>query len=154
MDTHGTVRDKLFALLEPTIERLGYSVVDIEYLPRGRRSTLRIFIDAPSGITLDDCGRVSHQVSGLLDVEDPIPGAYELEVSSPGLDRPLRTAADFEHFAGHEVTLKTYGQVNGRRRFRGTLVGLEDGQVVLDVAGERIRFPRAGLDKVRLVPEL
>jgi ribosome maturation factor RimP len=149
-----TVRDKLFALLEPTIERLGYSVVDIEYLPRGRRSTLRIFIDAPDGITLDDCGRVSHQVSGLLDVDDPIPGAYELEISSPGLDRPLRRAADFERFAGREVTLKTHAKVNGQRRFRGTLVGLQEGQVVLDVAGERIGFPRTSLDKVRLVPEL
>ncbi|HET6726048.1 MAG TPA: ribosome maturation factor RimP [Gammaproteobacteria bacterium] len=149
-----TVRDKLFALLEPTIERLGYSVVDIEYHPRGRRSTLRIFIDSASGITLDDCSRVSHQVSGVLDVEDPVPGAYELEVSSPGLDRPLRTAADFERFAGSEVTLKMHAPVNGRRRFRGKLVGLEDGQIVLDVADERFRFARASVDKVKLVPEL
>ncbi|HET6655703.1 MAG TPA: ribosome maturation factor RimP [Gammaproteobacteria bacterium] len=149
-----TVRDKLFAVLEPTIERLGYSVVDIEYHPRGRQGTLRIFIDSPDGITLDDCGRVSHQVSGVLDVEDPIPGAYELEVSSPGLDRPLRTAADFERFAGREVKLQTHALVNGRRRFRGTLVGLEDEQVVLDVAGERLRFARSSVDKAKLVPEL
>jgi ribosome maturation factor RimP len=149
-----TVRDKLFELLEPSIERLGYSVVDIEYHPRSRRALVRIYIDAPTGVTLDDCERVSHQASGLLDVEDPIAGAYELEVSSPGLDRPLRTAADFERFAGQEVTLKTQVPVNGRRRFRGMLKGLEDGKIVLEVAGEPLRFARGGVEKVRLVPVL
>lgn len=148
------VRDKLFGLLEPAIERLGYSVVDIEYHPRGRRSLLRIYIDAPDGVTVDDCGRVSHQVSGILDVENPIPGAYELEISSPGLDRPLRTAADFERFAGQEVNLRTHAPVDGRKRFRGTLLGLEDGDIVLDVAGQRLRFARNRVEKVRLVAVL
>jgi ribosome maturation factor RimP len=147
-------RDKLLELLEPVINRLGYSVVDIEYQPRGRRATLRIFIDAPDGIALGDCERVSHQVSGVLDVEDPIPGTWQLEVSSPGLDRPLRTAADFEHFAGQAVKLKTRPLIGGRRRFKGTLVGIEDDRVILDLAGERMRFARADLDKVRLDPAL
>lgn len=146
--------DNLITLLEPTVERLGYAVVDIEYHPQGRNSVLRVFIDKSDGITLDDCTTVSHQISGVLDVEDPISGAYELEVSSPGLDRPLRKAADFEHFAGRQVKLKTRALVNGRRRYRGTLIGLEEEQIVLDVAGERLSFARIGVDTIRLVPEL
>ena len=97
-----TMREALLNILEPAIEGLGYEVVELEF----HSGIVRVFIDRPEGVTLDDCERVSRQVSGLLDVEDPIPGAYTLEVSSPGLDRPLRKTADFGRFAGQRARIE------------------------------------------------
>jgi len=119
----------------------------------GRRGLLRVYIDSEDGISIDDCQAVSHQVSGLLDVEDPIPGQYSLEVSSPGLDRPLFRAADFERFAGHEVRLRLVAPVEGRRKFRGVLVGLRDGRVVVQVEEQELVVALEEIDEARLVPD-
>ena len=146
-------REALIALLEPEVVALGYELVDLEFRPSGKEGLLRLYIDGPDGVNLDDCERVSHQVSALLDVEDPIPGHYSLEVSSPGLDRVLRTAEHFRRFAGNRVKLQLAEGVEGRRRFTGTLLGLEQDEVLLEVDGENLRLPLSGVEKARLVPQ-
>ncbi len=142
------------ALLEPAVAAMGCELVGVEYHPRGRHSLLRVYIDREGGVTVDDCAAVSEQISGVLDVEDPIHGQYSLEVSSPGLDRPLFTAADFVRFAGHDVRVRLRLPQAGRRRFAGRLLGCEDGEVrVRDAAGELFRLPLADIEEARLVPE-
>ena len=142
------------AMIEPSLTAMGYELVGVEYLPRGADGgLLRVYIDSPGGITVDDCERVSHQVSGVLDVEDPIKGPYTLEVSSPGLARPLFTPEHFRRFSGHKVRLKLDLPVDGRRNITGVLVGCEDDEVVvLEDGGER-RLPLAAIGRAQLVPE-
>jgi len=140
-------------VVEPVVESLGYELVGVEYLSQGREGLLRVYIDSEDGITVEDCQRVSHQLSGVLDVEDVIHGHYSLEISSPGLDRPLFSAEHFERFAGAEVKLRLDAPLDGRRKFRGTLVGVEDGKVRLLVDGEEMRVPLGSIDKANLVPE-
>ncbi len=133
---------------------MGYDFVGVEYQPSGKSgSLLRIYIDQQDGITLDDCAAVSHQVSGMLDVEDPIQGAYKLEVSSPGLDRPLFIKDDFDRFAGRRVRLALYRKHDGRRRFDGVLEGTRGDAVLLDIDGETFELPLDQVEKARLVPE-
>ncbi len=148
------MRERLLEIIEPAVTSLGYELVEVEFNSRGRGGTLRVFIDNEAGITLDDCAKASHQISGVLDVEDPIPGAYDLEVSSPGLDRPLRTAADFERFAGRLVKIEADRPIDGRRRFKGTLHGIESGQVKVDVDGRSYAVPLERIVRARLVPEI
>ena len=120
-------------MLEPGIRSMGYELVGVEYQSGGKGGgLLRVYIDSADGISADDCQKVSYQVSGVLDVEDPIPGHYTLEISSPGLDRLLFRPEDFERFAGQQVKLRTASPVDGRRNFKGRLVGLRDGQVVIE----------------------
>lgn len=146
---------ELEALLSPVVEAMGFEFVGLEYLPQGKHSLLRIYIDTPDGITVDDCGDVSHQVSGVLDVEDPIKGQYVLEVSSPGIDRPLFKFTDFERFNGHAVQIRLQMPLDGRRNFRGVLQGVEanERQVVLAVDGETVNLPWDRIEKARLVAE-
>jgi ribosome maturation factor RimP len=144
--------DRLRTLVEPAVERLGFEVIDIEFIS-GQR-TLRIFIDGPEGIVVDDCARVSRQVSALFDVEDPIPGQYTLEVSSPGLDRPLVKRADFERFAGSEVKIKTLTPIEGRRNFQGRLVGLNGECIVLETKEARYDLALENIERARLVPDI
>jgi ribosome maturation factor RimP len=149
------VYQELQAMLEPAINVLGCELVGIEYLPQGKRSLLRIYIDKPSGVTIDDCSDVSHQVSAILDVEDPIREQYTLEVSSPGLDRPLFSQAHFERFNGSLARLKLRLPHEGRRNFTGRLLGLtDDGAVRMEVDGETHTFTLDEIDKARLVPEI
>jgi ribosome maturation factor RimP len=143
---------ELRRLLEPAVTTLGFELVGVEFIP-GRRSVLRLYIDSEDGVTVDDCQQVSHQVSGLLDVEDPIPGQYALEISSPGLDRPLFRASDFERFAGQEVRLRLTVPREGRRKFRGRLVGLRDGRVVVRVEELELVVALDDIDEARLVPD-
>ena len=145
---------KLQQLIEPIIDGLDYELVGIEYLPQGGNGLLRIYIDAPHGICVEDCGKVSYQVSGMLDVEDPIAGQYTLEVSSPGVDRPLFKAGDFNRFAGATVKVKLVQAVAGRSRYVGILRGIEEQQVTVEVDGEAHRFAYENIDKARLVGEL
>lgn len=140
-------------MLRPAVEALGYELVGVELLRNGRQSLLRIYIDTETGITVDDCERVSHQVSGVLDVEDPIRGEYTLEVSSPGLDRPLFNAEHFERFAGREVRVKLKVPVEGRRKIRGTLAGVHDGNVLVQEGDEAFSLPMDAIATARLVPE-
>lgn len=141
-------------IIEPVVAGLGYELVGVEYHPAGRHSLLRIYIDATEGVTVDDCARVSHQVSGVLDVEDPIAGQYTLEVSSPGLDRPLFTPGDFDRFSGHSARIRLDAPLDGRRKFTGQLLGTEDGFVRIRVDGEEFRLPLINIEQARLVPEV
>ncbi len=151
----GRAQTQLEELLSPVVVSLGYEFVGMEYLPQGKHSLLRIYIDKPEGITVDDCSTVSHQVSGVLEVEDPINGHYVLEVSSPGLDRPLFKLEDFERFSGHNVQIRLQIPLDGRRNYKGLLEGIQsDGQLV-DVAidDEIISLPWDRIEKARLIAE-
>lgn len=139
-------------LLEPGVRALGFELVDIEYARFGGQNVLRVYIDHPDGITVDHCATVSRQVSAALDVEDPIPEAYVLEVSSPGLDRPLVKRADFERYAGETIKVRMHEAVAGRKNFKGTLLGLEGDAVLVEVDRERYSLPMARIERARLVP--
>jgi ribosome maturation factor RimP len=146
------LRERLIALIEPLLARLGYELVELEYAPARGRGALRLFIDKPEGIGLDDCERVSHEVSALLDVEDPIPGAYTLEVSSPGDDRVLRTRAHFDRFVGSRVHVELLAPRAGRRRYTGTLRSVADDGVVLEVDRDNVNVPFREIGRARLAP--
>ena len=147
------LKDKLLELLGPEVAALGYELVELDAPGAGGSGTLRIYIDREDGITVDDCERVSHRVSGVLDVEDPIPGHYVLEVSSPGLDRPLFEPDHFTRFVGHLARVKLKAPVDGRSNFRGRILAVEGDEVVLQVDGQAMRLPFARLASARLVPE-
>jgi len=140
-------------MLEPAVNVMGCELVGIEFIPQGRRSLLRIYIDKADGVTIDDCSDVSHQVSGVLEVEDPIREHYTLEVSSPGLDRPLFKLEDFDRFSGRQVKLRLRLMVDGRRNFTGRILGVEGESVRLEVEGKPLAFAIVDIDKARLVPE-
>jgi len=144
-------KERLIALLEPTVEALGYELADID-AHLGRRGLLRLFIDRQGGVTLDDCQRVSEQVGAFLDVEDPLPGSYVLEVSSPGFDRRLRTLAHFERFNGELARVELKDARDGRRNLSGRLAGVEGGLVLLEVEGEMWRVPMNDIAVARLAP--
>ena len=150
----GQASQQLHDIIEPAITALGYELVGVEHLAQGRHSLLRIYIDSPNGITVDDCATVSHQVSAVLDVEDPIHGHYTLEVSSPGLDRPLFTADQYRRFIGNEIQVRLRAPLQGRRKFKGVLLGIgEDDVVVLEVEGSEFRLPLDEIEKAHLVPQ-
>jgi ribosome maturation factor RimP len=144
--------EELARLLEPTVERLGYELMDLELRLGGRSGVVRLFIDHPDGVGLDDCEKVSLAVSALLDVEDPVPGNYNLEVSSPGLDRKLTKVEHFQRFEGETVKVQMRFPIEGRRRFRGTLVSSDDENIVVEVDGESFSLPLKTIDTARLVP--
>lgn len=151
------MRDALLSLLEPSIEALDFELVDIEYV-QGRGSVLRIFIDHRSenssrNITVDDCASVSHAVSQLLEVEDPIKGHYTLEVSSPGFDRILRKREHYERFVGERVFVELKLPLDGRRRFVGVLTSIADDSIVVNVDGKPHSLPLERIQKARLRPE-
>jgi len=151
------MRDALMRLLEPPIEALEYELVDIEYAQAGRGGVLRIFIDRRAGerqaeITVDDCARVSHAVSDLLEVDDPIKGHYTLEVSSPGFDRILRKREHFERFMGGRIAVELKLPIEGRRRFVGALKSMADDSIVVDVDGQDHSLPLERIQKARLRP--
>lgn len=141
---------ELHTLLESTLNGLGYEMVDLEISNRGK--LLRLFIDKPDGINIDDCSLVSNHISRLLAVEMDFD--YDrLEVSSPGLDRPLKKVADFHRFSGETSALKLRVPLQGRKKFEGVLQGVEDGQILMDVDGNIMRFDLENIDKARLVPK-
>jgi ribosome maturation factor RimP len=143
----------LYELLEPGVRAMGYELVTVEMTGRGRSSLLRVYIDSPQGITVDDCARVSGQVSAILDVEDPIPDHYTLEVSSPGMDRPLCKLDHFRAVIGQRIKIRTSSPVCNRRGFTGTLAGVAQEGVSLDVDGERYDIPMSVIVRARLVPD-
>jgi len=145
-------QSKIRALVEPAVEALGCELWGLEYLSQGRHSVVRLYIDTAAGVTLTDCEKVSRQVSSLLDVEDPINGEYTLEVSSPGLDRPLYTLEHYERFAGEMVTVKLRAPFDGRRKFTGRLSGVENSDVVIQVDGEEYLLPIESIEAGNLVP--
>jgi ribosome maturation factor RimP len=147
------MRGRLIGLLEPVVAGLGYELVELEFSPASGRALVRLYIDRTDGapVQLDDCERASHAVGKVLDAEDPIEREYQLEVSSPGFDRPLRTAAHFARFAGSEAKIELKEPQDGRRRFRGRLGLIEDGMVSIEVDRREWKLPLAGISKARLV---
>lgn len=144
-------KEALIALLEPTVEALGYELIDLD-LNSGRGGLLRLFIDKDPAVTLADCEFVSEQVGDWLDVEDPLPGSYVLEVSSPGLDRRLRTAEHFAAAVGAEVRVELKCALEGRRRFRGRLTAADETRIELDVDGLKWQLELKDVNVARLVP--
>lgn len=146
-------QDQLRDLLAPVVESLGCELWGLEYMTHGRNATLRLYIDSENGIGVEDCERVSRQVSAVMDVEDPISGEYTLEVSSPGLDRPLYTLAQYEQFVGAQVELRLRMPLEGRRKWRGLLAGVEGQEVVLRIDAENeYLLPIDSIEKANVVP--
>jgi ribosome maturation factor RimP len=146
--------DSLTVLLDRVVTGLGYDLVGHELTKTGEGGrTLRVYIDLPGGIRLEDCERVSHQLSAALDVDDPIRGAYTLEISSPGLDRPLFTLDHFRRFVGREAKVVLRNPVAGRRRFKATIRQVGAETVDLEEGGETLEVPFSLIDKARLVVE-
>jgi ribosome maturation factor RimP len=143
----------LQAIIEPAVTALGYELVGIEYMSQGKHSVLRIYIDHENGISVDDCADVSHQVSAVLDVEDPITGLYTLEVSSPGLDRPLFSEAHYQRYFGQLAEIRLRSPLEGRRRFKGRLQSVQDGQVMIEVDGVEYSIALDNIEKANLVHE-
>lgn len=144
---------ELYRLIEPAVTLLGYELVGVRYLTGGKRAIVRVYIDSERGIKVVDCERVSYQVSGLLDVHDPVPGQYTLEVSSPGLDRPLFFPDHFERFKGQRVAIKLGVPLHGRRKFSGELGGCHDGKVVVRADDREYFLPLGMISSARLVPQ-
>ena len=144
---------RLTKLLQPLIEDLGYEFVGIDQSSNPKNPTVVIYIDRPEGIAIDDCATVSREVAALLDVEDPIPGHYNLEVSSPGLARPLFTAAQYERFSGEQVKMTIYAPVDGRRKFKGAILAVSGDTVTIDQDGAEVALELGNVVKARLVPD-
>jgi ribosome maturation factor RimP len=146
------VKDRVAALITGPLEGLGYELVRVQ-LSGGDRPVLQVMAERADrmAMTVEDCADISRSVSALLDAEDPIAGAYTLEVSSPGIDRPLTRPRDFERFAGFEARIETHESIAGRRRFKGRLLGLDDGVVSLAVDADTVRLPIEAIVKARLV---
>ncbi len=144
---------QLQELIEPGVVALGVELWGIEYITQGRHSTLRIYIDSEKGIDVDDCAKVSHQVSGVLDVEDPITGQYTLEVSSPGMDRPLFTLEQFAAYAGSQIQVRLRVAFEGRRKFKGLLNGVEGDDVLVVVDNEEYLLPIEYIDRANVIPQ-
>jgi ribosome maturation factor RimP len=154
---HDPITDQVRRLLEPVLERDGYELVEVEWTRGGGRWTLRLFVDKAGGIGIEDCQAVSHLAEPILDVADFIEPAYDLEVSSPGLERPLRKPTDFDRFAGQRVQVKAYAPLTGsapgspaRKQWTGVLQGFSEGAVELDVDGTLHRVPHDQIAKANL----
>lgn len=147
------IQQSLAPLLQPSVEAMGYRLVRIIWQGSEKRRILQIMAEREDGIdmTVDDCTDISHTVSALLDVKDPIEGAYELEVSSPGIDRPLMNAEDFSAYIGHEVKVEMAVPQAGRRRFRSSIAAVNDGVVTLKNGGEQFDLPLQDMASAKLV---
>lgn len=145
--------DSIADLLRPTIEDMGLTLWGVEFLSQGRHGLLRIYIESEGGVTVEDCERVSRQVGILLDVEDPIQGAYTLEVSSPGMDRRLFEAAQYEQYKGAKVKVRLRTNFEGRRNFTGRLAGIENGDLVLQLGEDELVLPLESVERANVVPE-
>lgn len=144
---------QLTEMLAPVVESMGFIFWGLEYSAQGRHTLLRIFIDHEDGINIDQCAEVSRQLSSVLDVEDPISQDYTLEVSSPGMDRPLFTLEQFQRYANHIVDLRLRMPFDGRRKFKGQLIGVEQEDVVLFVDGHEYLLPIELIEKANVVPQ-
>ncbi len=147
------LREKLIGLVEPLLANLGYELVDLELSTGHGSGMLRVYIDRPAGVGIEDCERVSREISALLDVHDPIPAAYRLEVSTPGLDRVLRTPAHFARFAGERAEVELAAPRDGRRRFTGRLAQVGASGIEMMVDGTRVPLAYTDIFRARLAPE-
>ena len=146
------VDSTLKALLQPVVEALGCELWGLQLESGGKRKLLRIYIDREEGIAVEDCERVSRQSGAVLDVEDAISGEYVLEVSSPGMDRPLYELGQYERYIGEDVSLRLRFAYDGRRNFKGRLMGVDGDEIILVVADTEYLFPVEGIDKANVVP--
>lgn len=152
--SHSKIVDAVRALVEPIVTDLGLELVEVFYGSEQGRWILRLTIDGPNGIGHDECQRVSDAVDAPLDAADPIPGSYYLEVSSPGLDRPLVKPADYVRFAGQKARLRTREPVDGRRNWQGVIAGFEADHVRLILDGqEEVDLPFDQIDRARIIPD-
>ncbi len=145
--------DKIIDLISPSVQGLGYELVGVEYVANGRRSIVRVYIDADEGIGLSDCEAVSRQISSIFDVEDPIAGQYNLEVSSPGIEHPLFHIGHYHRFLGHDIKLRLLRPIAGQRKFNGTIssVSDKDNSIELVTALERVTLDIDLIEKANLV---
>ena len=141
---------RVLPLVLAIVEEMGLELVDLEFVKEGANWYLRIYIDKENGVDINDCEAVSKAVEAKLDAEDPIEQAYVLEVSSPGLDRPLKKEEDFARFAGEIIDVKLYQAMNGKKTLEGKLIGLEDGVIVMEEDGKEVRISRKDAADVRL----
>lgn len=149
----GSLRVRLEALLSPVLGAMGYELICVEH-QQGGRQRVRLYIDRPEGIGLEDCEQASRQASAILDVNDLIPGEYVLEVSSPGDDRPLVKPDHFSRFVGQQIRVRTLVPIGGRRNFIGMLISAEIGAITIDVDGQSLTLRLDQLDMARLAPHL
>ena len=145
---------QIAAVLRATVAALGFDLWGVEYLSQGRHSVLRLYIDSPDGVSVEDCASVSEQVEGVLDVEDPITGEYTLEVSSPGLNRPLFTLQQYAGCAGERVEVRLRTPFEGRRKYKGVLKGVEGEDVVIQVEDQELLLPFGAIEKARVEPSV
>lgn len=145
-------QEQLQALIAPIVASLECELWGLEYLTQGRYTTLRLYIDAENGVTLEDCEKVSRQVSSVMDVEDPIEGEYTLEVSSPGMDRPLYTPAHYARYIGEQVSLRLRVARDGRRKFKGTILAVEGADVRVAVEDKEYLLAIDAIDKANIIP--
>ena len=150
----GNVVSTIEEIVAPVILDLGLELVDIQYIREGGNWYLRVFIDKPGGIGLEDCQLVSVRIDPLLDEKDPIPQSYLLEVSSPGLERPLKKLADFERFTGERIKLTTFVPVEGKRKFMGKLVHASNHSVTLEFEGQNVVIPMDSVASARLLESI
>ena len=148
-----TLEQQLTQMLEAPVQALGYELVGVEFIRAGHHSTLRIYIDHENGINVENCAEVSHQVSAVLDVEDPISVAYNLEVSSPGLERPLFAAAHYTRFIGEEVSFVLRMAIQNRRNWKGIIAGVDGEMITVTVDGKNEVFALSNIQKANLVPK-
>ncbi|MBI5448312.1 MAG: ribosome maturation factor RimP [Gammaproteobacteria bacterium] len=148
------VSTQLDDLIKETVESLGYELWGSAFHSRGNEQTLSVFIDSPGGITLDDCSAVSRRLSQVLDEIDPIQGAYLLEVSSPGLDRPLFTVAQFEKYVGKQVRVEVKTSINGQRRFKGKLLSVTSKEIGIEDSRQFVTVQMNNIIKANLIPEV
>jgi ribosome maturation factor RimP len=145
------IEEVIWQMVEPLIEEKGMELVDVEFVKEGQNWFLRIFIDKENGITLDDCELISRAVSDILDREDPISQSYHLEVSSPGIERPLKKTKDFLRFINNIVEIKTFTPVAGKKKHRGELINADEERITLLIDQEEMIFPRDKISKANLV---
>jgi len=143
--------EKVTQLIKPTVQALDLELWGVEHASQGKYSVLRIFIEREDGVTIDDCERVSRQVSAIFDVEEPIAGEYTLEVSSPGMDRLLFTPQQFQRYRGEEVSVRMRTPVDGRRKFKGTLTDVVDDIIHIQVDGSDFELPHGDIEKANIV---
>lgn len=148
-----TLEEKIAEMVTPIVESMGFELWGIEYLAAGRHSTLRIFIDGPQGVNVDDCGSISRQISALMDVEDPISSAYMLEVSSPGMDRTLFKPTQYTAYINQNIQVRTLAAVLGRKKFSGLLVQVTEQAIEVEVDGEVYEIPFGMIAKAQVVPQ-
>jgi ribosome maturation factor RimP len=147
------LKNEIQQLIEPVVVGSGYQLWACEFIPQGKHSLLRVYIDKEGGIGLSDCEYISKQISALLDVEDPIKTNYSLEISSPGIPRPLFCQAHYQQYLGHAVEVKSHKVLHGNRKFTGIIQSVNDNAVIIDVQGEQVELQFSQIVKAHLIGE-